>query len=113
MQFSSSVRPQVGFQLAHVHLRLILDALFDFRVPRVNKVEKVLHARDYRLAGLFNCNEHVFPIRVAIFQEISEPFIPNCEFGNIVVVLVGFLDVFYVDGLHLIRVVEVDNPLCT
>ena len=100
----SSVRPQVGFQLAHVHLRLVLDALFDFRVTAVDKVEKVLHALHSRLAGLLICIEHVFPIRVA------EPFIPNCEFGNIVVVLVGFLDVLHVDGLQLVRVGEVDIP---
>ena len=36
----------------------------------------------------------------------------NCEFGN-VVVLVGFLDVLHVDGLQLVRVVEVDISLGT
>ena len=33
---------QVGFQLAHVHLRLILDALFEFRVSSVDKISKSL-----------------------------------------------------------------------
>ena len=77
------------------------------------RLKKVLRARDSRLAGLINCIEHVFPTQVAIFQEISEPFIPNCEFGNSVVVLDGFLDVLHVDGLQLVRVVEVDIPFCT
>ena len=80
-----------------------------FRVTAVNKVENVLHARDSCLAGLLNCVEHVFPIRVAIVQEISKPFKPNCDFGNVVVVLDGFLDVLHVDGHQQVRVVEVEN----
>ena len=65
MQVSSSVRSQVGFQLGHVYLRLVLDALLDFPVTGVDKVEKVLHTRDSRLAVLLNCVEHVFPIRAS------------------------------------------------
>ena len=38
----------VGFQLAHVHLRLISDALFDFRVSSVDKVSKSLLFTDWR-----------------------------------------------------------------
>ena len=81
-----------------------------FVSPESTRVEKVLHTRDSRLAGLLSCVEHGFPVRVAISQEISEPFIPSCEFGNVVVALVVFPDVLHVDGLQLVRVVELTFP---
>ena len=48
---------QVGFQLAHVHLRLILDALFEFRVSSVDKVSKSLCFTDRR--GTLQCLKQV------------------------------------------------------